>query len=201
MENFDMEIDDMMPKTLGSYSIIRSSPDKEVMLGWGWHGPEYDESSQRWFESAGFGYCSERDCGACLEADDIDMDIVRSEHPECPVRESFWDITYGEDNEIPEHMLIVCDEFENGKCHSFTISVDCCSEEDAEELKEKVKRWHVRGSLSIDSPKCTSFSVSSRTIDIYEPRELEPVDEENYEEIDWEDDGESIDDMEELPFD
>ncbi len=196
-----MENDDMMFKALGSYRIIRSSPDKEVMLDWGRNGAEYDETSQRWFESTGFGYCSERDCSACLDADSMDMDIIRSEHPECAVRESFWDITYGEEHEFPAELLIVCEEFENGKCHDFSISVDDCSEEEIEELKEKVKRWHVCGGLSIDSPKGASFSLSSYTIDVYEPKEYDPFDEEDCEKIERKYDGESIDDMEELPFD
>lgn len=196
-----MENNYMRHKALGSYRIIRSSQDKDMMIGWNGKDLEYDETSQRWFESTGFGYCSERDCSACLDADSMDMDVVRREHPECAVRESFWDIIYGEEHEFPAELLIVCEEFENGKCHSFTISVDFCSEEEAEELKEKVERWHICGGLSIDSPKGASFSLSSYTIDVYEPKEYDPFDEEDCERIDCEYDGESIGDMEGLPFD
>ena len=186
MEN--MENDDMMPKALGCYETIRSSPDKNAMIGWGWHKPEYDETSQRWFETTGCCYNCWWDSKASLEADERDKELFYREHPECAVRESFCDITYGEENETPEHMLIICEEIENGKCHGFSFTIDGCSEEEAEELEKKLKTWHASGVLRIDSPKCVSFETFSYTLDLSEPE-------------DWQDDGESIDDMEELPYD
>lgn len=147
MENFE-EL-----KDIGSYRIIRSSTDKKALLGWG--DMEYDKTYDRWFESTGGGYCTLDDAQYLLDADESAAIDYRIAHPNLSFRESYWDITCGEDDVVAERALFVLEEFGEGEHRAFTFTVDSISLGELEKWKEAVRAWHTGGELKFGSLKCS----------------------------------------------
>ena len=148
-----MENNEVM-KDIGNYRIIRSSEDRKAMIGRG--DVEYDKTCKRWFESTGGGYCAWDDAQYLLDADESDAIDFRNDHPNLSFRESYWDITYGEDDLIAERALFVLEEFENGEPHAYNFIVDDVSPEELAKWRKAVWRWHVYGEMKLDNLKCDS---------------------------------------------
>ena len=154
MENFE-EL-----KDIGSFRFIRSAKDKNAMIGW--HKKEYDETSNRWFESTGCGFCDWDDARALQEADEIEMMDYRATHPEYAVRESFWQITCGEDDVVAEQVLVVLEEYENGEHHAYDYIVDDIPLEELERWKKAVYDWHITGVLKMGAFKYKDYTNENK---------------------------------------
>ena len=154
-----MENNEVM-KDIGSYRFIRSAQDKNAMIGW--NELTYDNEYKRWFESTGYGFCDWDDASAFQEADEIEMIDFRSAHPECAVRESFWQIICGEDDVVAERALFVLEEYESGEHHAYDYIVDDIPLEELERWKKAVYDWHITGVLKMGAFKYKAYTNENK---------------------------------------
>ena len=118
-----------------------------------WNDPEFDHKCGRWFESCGYGFVSWRDAKYLQEADDLEMDRFRQEHPDVCVKESFCEIEYGQDTETIESAWIFLVEYNGRKHRDFSFNVSNVTKRKWMVWERAIRDWHATGEF-----KTTQFS-------------------------------------------
>ena len=144
-------MNDIIRPTVGRYRITRSSEDENAMIYW--NKPEFDSSCGRWFESCGCDFATWRDAKYLQEADELEMEVFRHEHPDICVKESVCELEYGKDSETVANAWIFLAEYDGRKSRCFSFTVENITWSKWLVWERAVRDWHATGKF-----KTTQFS-------------------------------------------
>ena len=144
----------------GRYFYMRSSEDRAAACCWG--EPEYDEKSERWYESCGCGFACYRDGIALQEDTDLGVEQFNNAHPQIKVKETTFELIYDDDTKQTSEITVVLVERDKGRTRSYSFTVEHASPQRVDEIIEGIRCWHCSGELHIGDFSCYPCSGAWR---------------------------------------
>ena len=133
MEEFD-SVEDM-----GCFKYIRSSACRDDMIT---TTPVYVAEISKWMEVFEGWFTCEEDEKAMTEDYDAVMERFWHENPYADVKESFFEIVYGQNDDEIEYMLGILMRRGAGENPHMVISEQNISRIEAEKTERMISEWH-----------------------------------------------------------